>query len=81
MSRNSSSSVVIAGCISDPAFHRCRELAKQLQDAGVATEVDSGRQETAWEEFLAATKTRLGGDIFKVGDTTIFATDIAWLVC
>lgn len=47
----------------------------------MATEVDSGRQETAWEEFLAATKTRLGGDIFKVGDTTIFATDIAWLVC
>lgn len=64
--------VVIAGCVSDPAFHRCLKLAKALEVVGVAVDIDSDGEmhEPQYDEYLSKMETTLGGDIFNVGGTS-----------
>lgn len=58
--------ILIAGCVSDPDFHRCCMLAKVLENEGIAVDFELDMYETQFDEYLAKKKTRLGGNIFEV---------------
>lgn len=65
--RMSTNGIVIVGCISDAAFHRCCKMAQILKEAGVSVKVPAlPLFETQWEEYLQEKKTQVGGNIFEV---------------
>ncbi|CAM9903736.1 unnamed protein product, partial [Hapterophycus canaliculatus] len=63
---SSSSGIVVVGCISDASFHRCCNVVKVLNEAGISARVaTSPLFETQWDEYLREKKTHLGGNIFE----------------
>lgn len=63
---SSTSGIVVVGCVSDAAFHRCCRMVKVLNDAGLSAKVSAPLFDTQYEEYLREKKTHVGGSIFEV---------------
>lgn len=69
----STNGIVVVGCISDAAFHRCCKMANILNEAGVSVKVPAlPLFETQWEEYMQEKKTQVGGNIFEVYTSMLF---------